>query len=263
MAHYGHADFFAAINAIMFNLHNAQFDYEPYPICFIPEILEPSLYQELAESYPSRSLFNFSRNIGVKYSLSEINNREKYHQFLSQNPVWQRFYEVVKSREFVEQIAGFLKDHHIDLKMDGFKYTRSLKYRRRGPVRRMLNTQVIRSRFEFSAMPAEGGGIWPHTDAPTKLATLVMSFVRDGEWDEAAWGGGTSVVAPKDRSRIYNYHNRYMEFDETEVLKTYPFAPNQCLLFVKTYNSWHSVLPMTGPESALRKTLTINIENII
>ena len=71
------------------------------------------------------------------------------------------------------------------------------------------------------------------------------------------------MVAPKDRSRIYNYHNRFMEFDETEVLKTYPFTPNQCLLFIKTYNSWHSVLPMTGPATALRKTLTINIENII
>ena len=95
----------------------------------------------------------------------------------------------MKSREFVEQIAEFLKNHHIDLKLDEFKYTRSMQYRRRGPIRRALNTQVIRSRFEFSAMPAEGGGIRPHTDAPTKLATLVMSFVRDEEWDEAVVGG--------------------------------------------------------------------------
>lgn len=247
----------------MFNLHNAQFDYEPYPICFIPDVLEPSFYHELADSYPSQELFNFSRNIGVKYSLSEINNKEKYVRFLEENACWKRLYLFIKSQEFVKQVAGFLKDHHIDLKMDRFKYTRSMKYRRRGPIRRMLNQQVIRSRFEFSAMPAAGGGIRPHTDAPTKLVTLVVSFTRAGEWDEAAWGGGTSVVTPRDRSRIYNYHNRFMEFDETEILKTYPFTPNQCLLFIKTYNSWHSVQPMTGPKSALRKTLTINIENII
>ena len=65
----------------MFNLKNAQFDYEPYPICFIPEIQDPAFFQELAESYPSRSLFNYSRNIGVKYSLSEINNQKKYNEF--------------------------------------------------------------------------------------------------------------------------------------------------------------------------------------
>jgi hypothetical protein len=32
-------------------------------------------------------------------------------------------------------------------------------------------------------------------------------------------------------------------------------------MFVKTFNSWHSVRPMTGAGSeAMRRTLTINIE---
>jgi hypothetical protein len=46
-----------------------------------------------------------------------------------------------------------------------------------------------------------------------------------------------------------------------EILETYPFQPNQAVMFVKTFNSWHSVRPMTGTGSkAMRKTLTINIE---
>jgi hypothetical protein len=46
-----------------------------------------------------------------------------------------------------------------------------------------------------------------------------------------------------------------------EVLDTYEFTANQAVIFVKTFNSWHSVRPMTGRDSnALRKTLTINIE---
>jgi hypothetical protein len=46
-----------------------------------------------------------------------------------------------------------------------------------------------------------------------------------------------------------------------EVLETFPFEPNQAVVFVKTFNSWHSVRPMTGRGSpAMRKTLTINIE---
>ena len=51
------------------------------------------------------------------------------------------------------------------------------------------------------------------------------------------------------------------ELDEMEVLDTFEFTPNQVVLFVKTFNSWHSVRPMTGAGSPLmRKTLTINIE---
>jgi hypothetical protein len=248
---------------IDFNLQNARFDYEPYPICFIPDFLEPGLYRELAASYPARELFHYSTNIGVKYSLSELNNAGQYYAFLKAHPRWQEFFELVKSAAFVGRIAQFLKEHHIDLKLDDFRYERSLGYRRRGPIRRMLNTRVIRSRFEFSAMPASGGSILPHTDAPNKLVTLVVSFIQDGEWDEPAWGGGTSMVLPKDRTRVYNHHNKYMPFEEIDVIKTFPFNPNQCVLFIKTYNSWHSVQPMTGPESALRKTLTINIENIV
>ena len=36
---------------------------------------------------------------------------------------------------------------------------------------------------------------------------------------------------------------------------------NQCLMFVKTFNSLHSVRPIPEtPPTAIRKTLTINIE---
>jgi hypothetical protein len=248
---------------IQFNLQNARFEYEPYPICYIPDFLDPALYAELAASYPAKDEFHFSKNIGVKYSLSELNNADKYRAFMARNPKWGEFFETVKSKAFVERIARFLKEHHIDLKLDDFVYERSLGYRRRGPVRRIFNTQVIRSSFEFSSMPAAGGSIMPHTDAPNKLVTLVVSFIQPGEWDEASWGGGTSMVMPRDRTRVYNYHNKYMPFEDIEVVKTFPFNPNQCVLFIKTYNSWHSVQPMTGPESALRKTLTINIENVV
>ncbi len=48
------------------------------------------------------------------------------------------------------------------------------------------------------------------------------------------------------------------------VLDTFEFTPNQAVVFVKTFNSWHSVRPMQGNGStAMRKTLTINIETRI
>ena len=117
-----------------------------------------------------------------------------------------------------------------------------------------------KARFEFSAMPITGGNILPHTDSIRKSVTLVVPILHQDEWDES-WGGGTSIVRPKDPTRLFNRTNAYMDFDEVETVKTFPFVPNQCLIFVKTYNSWHAVWPMTGSDkSILRRTLTINID---
>jgi hypothetical protein len=54
--------------------------------------------------------------------------------------------------------------------------------------------------------------------------------------------------------------NRQLEFDDVRAIRSFSFEPNQCVVFVKTFNSLHSVRPMTGPEGAMRRTLTLNIE---
>ena len=56
--------------------------------------------------------------------------------------------------------------------------------------------------------------------------------------------------------------NDKAEFEDMELLDVYEFEPNQCVVFVKTFNSWHCVRPMQGKGSkAMRRTLTINIEH--
>ena len=85
-------------------------------------------------------------------------------------------------------------------------------------------------------------------------------MLRNGEWDPA-YGGGTDVNRPKNIQLAYNKLNRQADFDEMEVVRTYDFTPNQAVVFIKTFNSWHSVRPMHGEGSkVMRKTLTINIE---
>jgi hypothetical protein len=156
-----------------------------------------------------------------------------------------------------------LKQHRVDTGLDrplhGAKLARkvlqNLKKGRLGTGQPRLN-----ARFEFSMLPADGGSVIPHTDAPGKFITLVVSMLREGEWDPAC-GGGTDVNKPKDPALTYNELNRQAEFGEMEILDTFAFEPNQAVIFVKTFNSWHSVRPMTGANGAMRKTLTINIED--
>jgi hypothetical protein len=72
--------------------------------------------------------------------------------------------------------------------------------------------------------------------------------------------GGTDLNRPRDERLYYNQVNRHAEFDEMDVIDMFEFTPNQAVMFVKTFNSWQSVRPMTGMDpSVLCKTLTINI----
>jgi len=240
-----------------------RFDYEPFPIGIAADVLAPDTYAEMLRCFPTATDFVAKTNLGVKYSLSQVNNRAAYRRVIRRHPVWRRFHAQVKSRAFIREVLAALRRHGIDLAFYeqpfGERMRQRLRALRRG--RPQPSAPRLSARFEFSAMPSAGGSIRPHTDDPAKVVTLVLSMVGAGEWD-SAWGGGTSVVWPSDVTKSFNLGNRYLEFDEVRTLKTFPFQPNQCLVFVRTTNSWHMVSPMLGVDpTILRRTLTINIES--
>jgi len=244
-----------------FQLDKVEFQYEPYPVGIARNVLPHDYYSALTEAWPATELFEFKKVLGNKYSLSEVNNPSQYHRYVRATPVWSEFHGYIKSRDFIHKTIRTLYSHHLDLGLGGQllaeevgerSFLDRLKIHRR--------TRNLSARFEFSMLPADGGFIKPHTDAPKKLITLVLSISRPGEWDQS-FGGGTEVLKPRDITRNYNYMNKQFEFDQVETLSAFPFEPNQCVLFVKTFNSWHSVSPLRGMGSkVMRKTLTINIE---
>ena len=96
---------------------------------------------------------------------------------------------------------------------------------------------------------------------PQKLITLVINFpnVNSTEWSPE-WGGGTSLLAPINKSDTFNYYNDYGLFEDFREIHTTSYINNSCNIFVKTHNSWHCVYPINGPENKFRYSLTINIE---
>ncbi len=253
----------------LFSLAGVAFDYEPYPIGYAANVLPPDLYRELADAYPPLDAFRYMPNLGKKYSLSEVNQPDRYRAFLRAHPAWDRLYREVKGESFVNTVLDALARCRIDLGLRGrvrlvndawaarrYAARAALDCLRRGAPGRV----PIKTRFEFSMLPSDGGSIRPHTDAPNKLITLVVSLMKEGEWDPT-FGGGTAVLRPNDEKATYNHTNKYLDFSEVSEVKTFPFTTNQCVVFVKTFNSLHAVYPMTGAGSPLmRKTLTINIE---
>jgi hypothetical protein len=225
--------------------------------------MDEGLYRAMLSSYPDPERFAYLPEVGHKYSLSEKNNPKDYHEIVRSRPVWREFHKWVKSEAFIKGLMQALREHHIDLGYSKLPTaTQRLMKLARNALRGHLDAgrAPLSARFEFSMLPAAGGSVIPHTDSPGKIVTLVISMVDDDEWDPS-YGGGTDVNRPKDVRLAYNELNRQAGFEDMEVLETFEFTPNQAVIFVKTFNSWHSVRPMTGNGSdAMRKTLTINVE---
>jgi hypothetical protein len=251
----------------MLSFKDINFIYEPYPIGVARGVFEDSFYDELVNSFPPTELFNFMPLHGNKYSLSQLNNPDAYHRYVRSRRAWHEFYKWIKREEFPGEVLSMLCEHNIDLDLrspqgnTGAVSSRTLlgKLRHRFSPRTSSN---LSARFEFSMLPAEGGFIKPHTDSPQKIITLVIGILREGEWN-ASFGGGTEVLKPKDPTNNFNYKNKYLEFDDVETVTKFEYLPNNCVIFIKTFNSLHAVRPMTARgHSLMRKTLTINIEKV-
>jgi hypothetical protein len=224
----------------MFNWNNVSVRDEPYPVFYIRDLLQPEFYCELAETFPALSQFRYREKLGNKYLLTESEG-ELYFGFVNSYPAWQRFYTEIKSSNFRGQVLAFLRS-----------------YMGEG-IASNDTVDSFSSRFEFSALPTNGGSQRPHTDNPSKAVTLVLSLMKEGEWP-ADCGGGTSICMPKDRSLYSNYFNHYLDFDDVEVIDTLPFVPNAGVMFVKTPISWHCVTPIhLADETCIRKTVAISL----
>jgi hypothetical protein len=243
------------------DLSTLHFRYEPYPIGIGRPAIDPDRYARLLASWPPIELFEELPKVGHKRVLSEKYNGRGYTAFIERTPVWREFHRGVKSPAFIGAVLEALRAAGIDL---GVRHPITGRRRLETTWRDLRRARwprfdvPLRARFEFSALPATGGHVTPHTDSPGKVITLVISMERS--WDKAI-GGGTDVIRPLDPRRNFNWLNDKLEFDEIEVLDTIEFEPNQVIVFTKTFNSWHCVRPMTGTDpDLLRRTLTINIE---
>ena len=245
-----------------FNYDHLQFRYTPFPIGLAKPLMSDDVYQKFIDNWPDSHLFKAMPELGNKFALSQKFNSKEYHDFVKSNPLWRDFHGWIKSDDFVDEIMEVLKQRNVDLGHKKRTMMQRVQKRSKNLARGSLApaTANLKARFEFQMMPADGGHILPHTDTPQKIVTLVVSMMRPGEWDPA-YGGATDLNMPKDVTQTFNYLNRYDSFENMDVIDSFDFTPNQAVIFVKTFNSWHSVRPMTGTGTdAMRKTLIINIE---
>ena len=171
----------------MLNYDRLQMRYTPFPIGRATGVFEADFYKQLVDGWPDKERFVSKETLGRKYSLSEVNNPSGYHEFIQENAAYKRLYDWFKSADFKYGMIDFLAGKKIDLdyprrstKQKLKSMYRDLRYKKHWP----RYPSDLSARFEFSMLPSDGGSIRPHTDAPQKIITLVLSIVEPEGWPE-------------------------------------------------------------------------------
>ena len=262
----------AAEPIISFNFDSGQCDYSPFPVLSFDQFLPNEFFASLVRDYPPINLFAHKATLGNKYSLSLANNKHNFDNFIQSSQPWSKFAKYVESSEFINAVFLTLERYQIDL---GYRLQPGMVWQERckhivnrslgylsslWSFRLIMGISPLRSRFEFSSLPAFGGELKPHTDAQQKIVTIVIPILNSNQWDQT-WGGGTEIMRTIDDTKSFNRVNVQREFVDVEPIRTYDFIPNRALIFIKCDNSWHGVRPLTGPKGVFRNTVTINIES--
>lgn len=250
---------------MFFNYDCLEFRYEPFPVGLAKKLFDETVYHQLVDSYPPVNLFKSLPKFGNKYSLSEKYYPAKYRSYIKSHAIWRELHTWIKSDAFINEILSILVEHNIDLGF-GVKrpsalelFMKNLKGLAVGRLSR--RNALLRTRFEYSMLPAAGGLVLPHVDNPDKVVTIVASMVKEGEW-HLEYGGGTDINRAKNARFKFNRVNKQADFNDMEIVDTYEFFPNQAVIFTPTFNSWHSVRPLNCQDKQLmRRTITIVIES--
>ncbi|MEQ8665486.1 MAG: hypothetical protein RIC16_07155 [Rhodospirillales bacterium] len=198
----------------------------------IDDFIRPDIYRELAESFPLAG-FSSLASVGNKYRIVDTDETsDAFRQLIETHPAWRDFYAFSGT-------SGILTE--VDMR-----------------VPFLTEIEIFgRKNFELSALPADGGSIFPHPDGSSKVITYVI-YMPTAEWDEA-WGGGMlchrhksapdadfSAITPGD-----------ILWEDVDTLFEATYVPNRLVSFKRTNNSLHSVAPIKGPAGVLRTSITI------
>ena len=99
----------------LFRFDDLQFDYEPFPIGYQRDVVNPGFYERMLAAWPSQEHFCYMPTLGQKYSLSELNHPDRYARLVTSDPVWHAVWKEIKSTEFIDRVVEGLHKQSIDL----------------------------------------------------------------------------------------------------------------------------------------------------
>ncbi len=238
----------------MINFNNDKYFYDPYPHALFEKVFDDKFYASLCKEFPidqKFQKFDFDKQNNLKQKKFLINESHKsFKEILKNNKNINDLYNHLSNQKFKESILNLLEKNYICLPKTENLFKKIYK-----KIRSIKNFG-----FEFSLMSTDGGFIKPHTDGADKLISFVIPIVENENFLKIT-NSGTTILKPTEDKFKYNYLNKTVPFESTEVIRQIPFNKNQMFLFIKTHNSLHSVGPMYNPtgETIMRKSINFFI----
>ena len=204
----------------------------------IENLVDSENFEKLQSRFPNEKYFSAHNDFAMSFS----DENEKFKIFLDENRDWEIFISKLKDKEFVNYLLKFFRIKNVYYDDNWKKFL---------PLHKKVKLSFC---FNISK---KGGFSLPHTDSSRKLISLVLFFV-DNSWSIEN-GGQINLYKPLDSKYEDNWRNKRIEKDNLTILKTIIPIKNKIYGFKKTKNSYHSVEPVLGINSLLRKVFMINL----
>ena len=233
----------------MINFTRSNFFYDPFPHCVLAEFLDHSIYEEICKEYPPIEILDkmsdkkLNDNKFEKYNLgNSFKNKKNFLNFIKKTKAIKNFYQYISSNQFINELNSFLLNNFIDIRLNANNSSLKKKF-----LNKILRRELTFD-FEFSSIPINGGYILPHTDGGNKILGFVIPIIDNDEILKVP-NIGTKILKAKSNEYKYNFFNKTVPFNKTELVKEIPFKKNQMTLHVKTFNSLHAVGPIVSNEA--------------
>ena len=243
----------------MKNLHKANVDYlihRPFTVFEIKNFLSEEKYLELLETFPNTKNFGNSKEGNVIDPGSAY-----YEDHLNKNKGWNNFISLLNNQKFIDNAYKFALIPSIRAR--GIKAIKKWTLREKGYLlKKFFRRVTVEAHFTIQR---RGEFLNLHTDAKSKLLSMIYYFADDNSNLKNA--GTEFWVNKKNYLPWKNWENKHITSKdrinkfklENEVFFKSNFEKNKLVGFIKTNNSWHSVLDHNITAGEVRRAFVINI----
>lgn len=213
--------------ALVYGVANARTRTFPYPHIYVPDVFPAEFYRDLQRNMPDPS---------AMLPIEEARPVKGYKERFVLDVAGDMSGVSDGQRAFWGDLAGKLLAGRLKKALlTKFRAQIDTRFEGAGRLEFVDETLLVEDITNYA--------LGPHTDAPSKVVTVLFYLPRDDSQAHL----GTSLYTPKDPTRrcAGGPHHEREGFNR---VATMPFKPNSMFAFVKADNAFHGVEPVTDPD---------------
>ena len=237
-----------------------------FTIFKIPNFLNKESYELLNNNFPKIEDKNldkiYLKKNNLKYRITS--NEKNYLDIINNNNILMDFHNEIFSFRFFNYFFKNLKKYFLQSRISDPRYFIKLLRPKTFTKTNSLFNTYIKKQIEYSYI-FNGGKITPHTDARSKMVSLMLYFpaydknnanyVKEKDVGTVFWD---SKVKNLDNNHLTDKNDEVEFKDKNKVLIKIPFEKFHLYGFIRNRYSWHSVESFDINPDYIRKSININ-----